>query len=207
MDSVDSASAAGAHAFRAVAIGVSTGGVHALQKLLGELPATFPLPILIVQHISADADSGLAKLLNDRCALRVKEADERTKYCRHGLSGATELPPAGAMASGSFRRPLREFVPRSMSCRVGGRGLRAWADRHRTHRSELRRQPGIEDDQAKGRRGHRPGPRGCRSPANASGRDVGNKGRLSGRPGWLGGPVAATRGEARHDPARQEWAR
>ncbi|KAF0164162.1 MAG: two-component system chemotaxis family response regulator CheB [Rhodocyclaceae bacterium] len=89
MDSVDSASAAGAHAFRAVAIGVSTGGVHALQKLLGELPATFPLPILIVQHISADADSGLAKLLNDRCALRVKEADEQDEI----LPGTVYLAP------------------------------------------------------------------------------------------------------------------
>jgi len=66
-----------ARSFEAVTIGVSTGGVHALQKLLGQLPATFPLPILIVQHISADADSGLAKLLDERCPLRVKEADEQ----------------------------------------------------------------------------------------------------------------------------------
>jgi two-component system chemotaxis response regulator CheB len=83
------ASATGARAFQAVAIGVSTGGVQALQKLLGQLPATFPLPILIVQHISADADGGLAKLLDERCALRVKEADEQDEI----LPGRVYLAP------------------------------------------------------------------------------------------------------------------
>ena len=62
--------------FAAIAIGVSMGGVRALKLLLGALPGDFPLPILIVQHISPDAGSGLAKLLDDHCAIRVKEADE-----------------------------------------------------------------------------------------------------------------------------------
>ena len=61
----------------AVAIGVSSGGVSALKILLGALPADFPLPILIVQHISPDAGDGMAKLLNNCCAIRVKEADEQ----------------------------------------------------------------------------------------------------------------------------------
>ena len=58
-------------------IGVSTGGVSALKLLLGALPADYPLPILIVAHITPDADDGLAVLLNTLCAIRVKEADER----------------------------------------------------------------------------------------------------------------------------------
>ena len=62
--------------FAAVAIGVSSGGVRALKILLGGLPADFPLPILVVQHISPDAGDGMAKLLNGYCAIRVKEADE-----------------------------------------------------------------------------------------------------------------------------------
>jgi len=78
-----------ARLFRAVVIGVSTGGVNALQKLLGQLPADFNLPILIVQHIGADAGSGLAKLLDDRCALRVKEADEQDEI----LPGTVYLAP------------------------------------------------------------------------------------------------------------------
>lgn len=63
--------------FRAVAVGVSSGGMRALKLLLGQLPADFPLPLLVVQHISPDAGDGLARLLDDLCAIRVKEADER----------------------------------------------------------------------------------------------------------------------------------
>ncbi len=68
-----------ARSFRAIVIGVSTGGVQALKTLLGQLPADFPLPILIVQHISPDAGNGMAKLLNGLCDIRVKEADEQEK--------------------------------------------------------------------------------------------------------------------------------
>lgn len=75
--------------FEAVAIGVSTGGVYALQTLLGQLPADFSLPVLIVQHMRADAGSGLAQLLDDRCALRVKEADEQDEI----LPGTVYLAP------------------------------------------------------------------------------------------------------------------
>lgn len=46
------AEAAGAaNGFEIVAIGASTGGIHALSLLLRELPAGFPLPILITQHL------------------------------------------------------------------------------------------------------------------------------------------------------------
>jgi two-component system chemotaxis response regulator CheB len=63
-------------AFRAVALGVSTGGVSALKRLLGGLPADFPLPLLVVAHLTASADDGLAVLLDRLCAISVKEADE-----------------------------------------------------------------------------------------------------------------------------------
>lgn len=65
--------------FQAVAIGVSTGGVQALKTLLGQLPADFPLPVLIVQHISPDAGDGMAKLLDGLCGIRVREADEQER--------------------------------------------------------------------------------------------------------------------------------
>lgn len=63
--------------FKAVVIGVSTGGVAALKQLLGALPTGFPLPVLIVTHITPDSDDGLALLLDTQCAIRVKEADEQ----------------------------------------------------------------------------------------------------------------------------------
>lgn len=62
--------------FKAVVIGVSTGGVMALKQILTALPADFPIPILVVTHITPTADDGLAQLLNSQCAIRVKEADE-----------------------------------------------------------------------------------------------------------------------------------
>lgn len=65
--------------FNAVVVGASMGGVEALGIVLGGLPGDFPLPLLIVHHISADSGSGLAGLLDVRCALRVKEADEEER--------------------------------------------------------------------------------------------------------------------------------
>lgn len=76
--------------FSAVAIGVSSGGLRALEAVLGRLPADFPLPLLIVQHIGAEAGDSLARLLDERCALHVKEADEHEAVC----PGTAYLAPA-----------------------------------------------------------------------------------------------------------------
>lgn len=59
-----------------VAIGVSTGGPAALDVLLPLLPATFPLPVLIVQHMPELFTRLFAERLNGRCKLRVREAAE-----------------------------------------------------------------------------------------------------------------------------------
>jgi two-component system chemotaxis response regulator CheB len=61
---------------RVVAIAASTGGPAALQKVLGELPGDFPLPILIVQHISAGFIGGLVDWLNSTGTLKVKVAED-----------------------------------------------------------------------------------------------------------------------------------
>jgi two-component system, chemotaxis family, protein-glutamate methylesterase/glutaminase len=76
--------------FKAVVIGVSTGGVSALKLLLGELPAEFPIPVLVATHITPDSDNGLAVLLDTLCAIRVKEADEQETV----KSGTVYLAPA-----------------------------------------------------------------------------------------------------------------
>jgi two-component system chemotaxis response regulator CheB len=56
-----------------VVIGVSTGGPAALDEVLPALPASFPLPVLIVQHMPELFTRLLAERLNARCALRVLE--------------------------------------------------------------------------------------------------------------------------------------
>ena len=75
--------------FQAVVIGASSGGLQALKLILGQLPVDYPLPILIVQHISSDSGDGFAKLLDELCAIRVKEADEEEKI----LPGTVYLAP------------------------------------------------------------------------------------------------------------------
>jgi len=59
-----------------LAIGVSTGGPAALDVLLPELPAGFPLPVLIVQHMPEMFTRLLAERLSRRCSLQVCEAEE-----------------------------------------------------------------------------------------------------------------------------------
>lgn len=76
--------------FKAVVIGVSTGGVTALKRLLGALPVNFPIPILVTTHITPDSDDALAVLLDSLCAIRVKEADEHETI----TPGTVYLAPA-----------------------------------------------------------------------------------------------------------------
>ena len=59
-----------------VAIGVSTGGPAALDELLPRLPAYFPLPIAIVQHMPELFTASLAERLGKKSKLRVCEAAE-----------------------------------------------------------------------------------------------------------------------------------
>ena len=59
-----------------VVIGCSTGGPNALAELLPALPADFPVPILIVQHMPPAFTRFLAQRLNASSKLQVKEAEE-----------------------------------------------------------------------------------------------------------------------------------
>jgi len=60
-----------------VVIGTSTGGLHALTRLLSALPASFPLPIAIVQHRSRDSDERLSMLLSGASQVPVVEAEDK----------------------------------------------------------------------------------------------------------------------------------
>ncbi len=63
--------------FEAVVIGSSAGGIKALSAVLAALPSEFPLPIIIVQHLHPNSDSYLARILEAKCGLKVKQADEK----------------------------------------------------------------------------------------------------------------------------------
>lgn len=56
-----------------VLVGCSTGGPPALDALLGGLPADFPWPIVIAQHMPASFTGALARRLDRLCALDVVE--------------------------------------------------------------------------------------------------------------------------------------
>jgi len=63
--------------YEAVVIGVSAGGLAAMDKILPQLNSDFCLPILIVQHISPDSENYLPTHYNVRCSLKVKEAEDK----------------------------------------------------------------------------------------------------------------------------------
>ncbi len=59
-------------------IGASAGAVDALLQILPPLPKEFPLALLIVVHLPPpDSDGTLAMLLAGRCAITVKEAEDK----------------------------------------------------------------------------------------------------------------------------------
>jgi len=60
-----------------VAIGTSTGGPVALQKVLTRLPKNFSTPILLIQHMPATFTPAFAKRLDQMCAIEVREAQDK----------------------------------------------------------------------------------------------------------------------------------
>jgi two-component system chemotaxis response regulator CheB len=98
---------------RLVTVAASTGGPGALKRVLGSLPARFPAPILLVQHITAGFVDGFAAWLDSQVALRVKvaEADEPLRdgvvYVapegRHLGCAGRHVKLAGAAPIGGFR--------------------------------------------------------------------------------------------------------
>jgi two-component system chemotaxis response regulator CheB len=66
----------GSLADRVVVVGTSTGGPPALDALLSQLPANFPWPIIVAQHMPASFTGPLARRLDRLCALNVQEVTQ-----------------------------------------------------------------------------------------------------------------------------------
>ena len=62
--------------YKLVAIGTSTGGPVALQRVLTQLPANFPAPIVLIQHMPAAFTKAFAERLDKLCKISVKEAED-----------------------------------------------------------------------------------------------------------------------------------
>lgn len=58
-------------------MGASAGALEALSLILPSLPADYPLPILVVVHLPADKESCLAELLNRKCRIDVRQAEDK----------------------------------------------------------------------------------------------------------------------------------
>jgi two-component system chemotaxis response regulator CheB len=63
--------------YRLIVIGGSAGATAALTKLLPVFPATYPLPIVVVQHLHPLQDGSFSERFASQCALTVKEADDK----------------------------------------------------------------------------------------------------------------------------------
>jgi len=122
-----------------LAIGVSTGGPAALDVLLPALPASFPLPVLIVQHMPELFTKLFAERLDSRCRLRVREAAEgdpvragtisiaRGNWHMEVLSPARAgLPPTLHLTQGPLEnhcRPAVDVLFRSVAAAYGSGSL------------------------------------------------------------------------------------
>jgi two-component system, chemotaxis family, protein-glutamate methylesterase/glutaminase len=81
-----------------VAIGVSTGGPDALARVLPSLPANFPVPVVIAQHMPRIFTSQLASRLSAKSSLPVREC----------VSGEPLRPGCAVIAPGDFHMVLSQ---------------------------------------------------------------------------------------------------
>ncbi|MCG9713215.1 chemotaxis response regulator protein-glutamate methylesterase [Shewanella insulae] len=77
--------------YKLLLIGTSTGGPVALQRILTKLPANYPHPILLIQHMPAAFTPAFAARLNGLCAIDVKEAQNGDQL----RAGCAYLAPGG----------------------------------------------------------------------------------------------------------------
>jgi two-component system chemotaxis response regulator CheB len=135
-----------------VAIGASLGGPRALAALLRALPADFPAPIAVVQHIADGFTEGLATWLAQESRLRVETARDgdalrpghvllapsrRHLLVREGAVELSDGPPVDTFcpsATPLFASAARSYGPRALGVvltgmgRDGAEGLRALHD-------------------------------------------------------------------------------
>ncbi len=89
-----------------VAIGTSTGGPRALQQVITQLPADFPAPILIVQHMPPNFTKSLAQRLDSLSEITVVEAEDNQIL----KAGTAYIAPGGWHMKLSLNRDQRYHI-------------------------------------------------------------------------------------------------
>lgn len=77
--------------YKIVVLGASTGGPVALQTVLTQLPADYPLPVVVMVHMPGTFTTAYANRLDDVCKVKVKEAQHNDPL----LPGQVLLAPGG----------------------------------------------------------------------------------------------------------------
>ncbi|HEX5014340.1 MAG TPA: chemotaxis protein CheB, partial [Candidatus Limnocylindrales bacterium] len=77
--------------YQLVAIGASAGGIDALSTVIAALPADFPLPVVIAQHLDPKRQSSLAEILGRHARLPVRIVEDQTRL----TPGTVYVVPAG----------------------------------------------------------------------------------------------------------------
>ncbi len=119
-----------------VAIGSSTGGPTALEDVLGVMPANFPVPILVTQHMPPLFTRLLAERLARKCPLKVHQAEEGAKIgpgevwvAAGGSHMVVSRVAAGVVLNlnqdppENFCRPAVDVTFRSVAAVYGGAAL------------------------------------------------------------------------------------
>lgn len=65
--------------YRCITIGVSAGGMDALSLIIPGFPSSFPIPVVVIQHVSPHSDNYMTRYLDNISAIKVKEVDEKEK--------------------------------------------------------------------------------------------------------------------------------
>ena len=116
-----------------VVVAASAGGLSALFGVLAPLPANFPLPILIAQHLLPTSRSRLPEVLQLRTALAVKWAEEGEQprpgticVCppgRHLMLTPRRLLSLRAIRKGTRFRPTADFLFETAAAAFGSRTI------------------------------------------------------------------------------------
>ena len=119
-----------------LAIGTSTGGPNALAEVIPRLPADFPVPVVVVQHMPPLFTRLLAERLNGKSSLSVREAEAGAKletgqvwiargdhHLRVVRSGTAVLLSLNQDAPENSCRPAVDVLFRSVAQAYGPGGL------------------------------------------------------------------------------------